>query len=422
MHFADGVLHIGSISTLDLAERFGTPLYAYDAAVLRRQIGHLKRAFGALPFRPFYAMKANSSLAILRLVRGAGFGADAVSPGEIFLARHAGFEPDAIWFTCSNVSDDDLRAIGDGRIVINVNSMSEIDRVLAHDLPNPMALRINPDVGAGYHADVVTAGGGVKFGIGLAEVAEARKLVEKVGKRIAGLHAHIGSGVDSVAPLLASARVLLELSPSFPDLEFINFGGGISVPYQPYEQPFPLDDYGTQLAQLAGDTLRARGLRAILEPGRYVVAESGMLLTRVTSRRSSGGVVWAGVDSGFNHLARPSKYGAYHHIVNCSHGSEDSLRETFDAYRLDDDVIVAGNICESGDVFTRRPDGTPVTRRIDRANVGDLLALCDAGAYGFSMASHYNARLLPPEVLVDGGEVTLIRERQAFDDLLKGQL
>ncbi len=373
MHFADGVLHVGNTSTLDLTERFGTPLYVYDAAVLRQRIDQLKRAFSALPFRPFYAMKANSALAILRLVHGNGFGADAVSPGEIFLARRAGFEPGQIWFTCSNVSDDDLHAIGDPRIVINVNSMSEIDRVLAHDLPNPMALRINPDVGAGHHADVITAGGGVKFGIDLAEVRDARMLVEDAGKKITGLHAHIGSGVDTVTPLLASARVLLELSPDFAQLEFINFGGGISVPYQPGEQPFPLDDYGAELAHLAGDTLRTRGLTAILEPGRFVVAESGLLLARVTSRRISGGLFWAGVDSGFNHLARPSKYGSYHHIVNATRG-------------------------------------------------GDLLAFCDAGAYGFSMASHYNARLLPPEVLVDGGKVTLIRERQSLDDLLKGQL
>lgn len=421
MHFSNGSLHIGNTSTHDLAERFGTPLYVYDAALIRRQIEHLRRAFGALPFRPFYAMKANSALAILRLVHGAGFGADAVSPGEIFLARHAGFQPDEIWFTCSNVSDDDLRAIDDPRIVINVNSMSEIDRVLGHDLPNPLALRINPDVGAGHHADVVTAGGGVKFGIDLAEVNDVRMMVADAGRKVVGLHAHIGSGVDTVAPLLASARVLLELSHDFGDLAFINFGGGISVPYKPNEPASPLDDYGAGLAAIAGETLRARGLQAILEPGRYVVAESGTLLARVTSRRMSGGSYWVGVDSGFNHLARPSKYGAYHHIVNASRGSEASLRATFDATQLDDDVIVAGNICESGDVFTRRPDGTPVTRRVDKMQVGDLLALCDAGAYGFSMASHYNARLLPPEVLVDGEDVTLIRERQTMDELLKGQ-
>src|SRR5207244_3817525 len=174
----------------------------------------------------FYAMKANGALAILRLVREAGFGCDCVSPGEIFLARRAGFAPEHIWFTCSNVSDDDLRAVGDERIVINVNSMSEIDRVLALGLPNPIALRVNPDVGAGHHADVVTAGGGVKFGIDLAEVSSARMVVEDSGRKVVGLHAHIGSGVDELEPLLESARRLLEISGDLASRRFIDFGGG----------------------------------------------------------------------------------------------------------------------------------------------------------------------------------------------------
>src|SRR3954447_3286547 len=174
LHVIDRTLHIGNVSALDLIARYGSPLYVYDAEVIRRHIERVRRAVFALPFRPFYAMKANGALAILDLIRGAAFGCDAVSPGEIFIARQAGFTPDNIWFTCSNVSDDDLRAVGDGRIVINVNSMSEIDRILALDLPNPIALRVNPDVGAGHHVDVVTAGGGVKFGVDLAEVSSAR--------------------------------------------------------------------------------------------------------------------------------------------------------------------------------------------------------------------------------------------------------
>ena len=201
------MLRIGQISANALAEQFGTPFYVYDAAVIRRQIERVRRAFAQLPFQPFYAMKANGALAILRLVREAGFGCDCVSPGEIFIARRAGFTPEQIWFTCSNVSDDDLRAVGDASIVINVNSMSEIDRILALDLPNPIALRVNPDVGAGHHADVVTAGGGVKFGIDLAEVRDAHMMVEDSGRKVVGLHAHIGSGVDEPAPLLESALV-----------------------------------------------------------------------------------------------------------------------------------------------------------------------------------------------------------------------
>jgi diaminopimelate decarboxylase len=403
------VLRIGNISVNDLADRFGTPLYVYDAAVIRAQVARVKSAFAALPFQPFYAMKANGALAILRLVREAGFGCDCVSPGEIFIARRAGFTPEQIWFTCSNVSDDDLRAVGDATIVINVNSMSEIDRILALELPNPIALRVNPDVGAGHHADVVTAGGGVKFGIDLAEVKDARMIVEDSGRKVVGLHAHIGSGVDTITPLLESARRLLEISGAFENLRFINFGGGLSIPYRPGDREFPIDAYGHQLAAIADQPLRARGLTAILEPGRYVVAQSGTLVARVTAKRISGGLTWIGCDTGFNHLVRPSKYGAYHHIVNASRESE-----------AKEDVVVAGNLCESGDVFTRSAAGVVETRRIDVTQPGDLIAFRDAGAYGFSMASHYNARLLPPEIMVDGDAVTLIRERQTMDDLVRG--
>jgi diaminopimelate decarboxylase len=419
MEYLDNVLHIGGVSATQLAERFGTPLYVYDAAVIRRQMELVKQAFSGLPFQPFYAMKANGNLSILRMVREAGFGCDAVSPGEIHLATRAGFAADAIWFTCSNVSDEDLRAITDPRIVINVNSMAEIDRCLSLDLPNPIALRVNPDVGAGHHADVITAGDSVKFGIDLAEIDSARILVEDTGRVVAGLHAHIGSGVDTVAPLLGAARQLLELAPSFRNLRFINFGGGIATPYKPGEPEFPILDYGRELTHMAAAMLRARDLTAIIEPGRYLVAQSGVLLARVTTKRISAGVEWIGVDTGFNHLVRPSKYGAYHHILNASRGSAASLRESWDPAADRDELVVAGNLCESGDVFTRT-EGRVLTRRIDRTRVGDLLAFCDAGAYGFSMASHYNARLLPPEILVDREGVRVIRERQTHDDLTRG--
>jgi diaminopimelate decarboxylase len=419
MEYRENVLTIGNFSTEQLAARFGTPLYVYDAAVIRRQAGNVRGAFAGLPFRPFYAMKANSNLSILRMLRGEGFGCDAVSPGEIHLALRAGFGVEDIWFTCSNVSDEDLKAVPDPRIVVNVNSMSEIDRCLALDLPNPIAVRVNPDVGAGHHADVITAGRSVKFGIDVAELDTARMLVEDTGRKIVGLHAHIGSGVDSPSPLLAAAKQLLELAPTLPNLRWINFGGGISTPYKPGETEFPIAEYGAELTQMADAFLRARDLTAILEPGRYLVAQSGTLLARVTSKRISAGVEWVGVDSGFNHLARPSKYSAYHHILNATRGSKGSLRESWDATIRREDVVVAGNICESGDVFTR-VEGGVMPRSIEPIKVNDLLALCDAGAYGFSMASHYNARLLPPEILVDGDEVRIIRERQSIDDLFRG--
>lgn len=419
MEYRNHSLHIGGISASDLAEEFGTPLYVYDAAVIRRQIEQIRTAFSGLPHRAFYAMKANGNLSILRLVRSHGVGCDAVSPGEIFLAMRAGFDPESIWFTCSNVSDDDLRAIPDPRIVINVNSMTEIDRCLALDLPNPIALRVNPDVGAGHHADVITAGDSVKFGIDLAEVESARMLVEDTGRHVVGIHSHIGSGVDSPAPLISAAKQLLELSIGFKNLKWINFGGGMATPYKPGDAEFPIDDYGAQLTELAASFLRARDLTAILEPGRYIVAQSGTLLARVTAKRISAGVEWIGVDTGFNHLVRPSKYSAYHHILNATNGAPGSLRETWDESVERQELVVSGNLCESGDVFTRT-EGKVGTRSLERTRIGDLLAFCDAGAYGFSMASHYNARLLPPEVMIDGGEARVIRARQPLEDLVRG--
>jgi diaminopimelate decarboxylase len=409
MEYRNHLLYIGNHSAEELAARFGTPLYVYDAAVIRRQMERVTRAFAGLPFRPFYAMKANGNLAILRMLREGGFGCDCVSPGEIFLAMRAGFTPEQIWFTCSNVSDDDLRAIPDPRIVVNVNSLSEIDRCLALDLTNPIALRVNPDVGAGHHADVITAGGGVKFGIDLAELDTARILVEDSGRKVVGLHFHIGSGVTEVAPLLQAARRLLELAPDFSNLQWLNFGGGLATPYKPGDAEFPIEQYGAELTHVANAMLRARNLTAILEPGRYLVAQAGTLIARSTARRVSIGVEWIGVDTGFNHLVRPSKYSAYHHILNASRGDTDTK----------ENVVVAGNLCESGDVFTRT-EGSAVTRTVDHIEVGDLLAFCDAGAYGFSMASHYNARLLPPEVMVDGNDARLIRARQTFGDLVRG--
>ena len=373
------MLHIGNFATTDLASRFGTPLYVYDAAVIRRQMANVKRAFSELPLRPFYAMKANANLSILRLIREQGFGCDAVSPGEIFLAKRAGFESKDIWFTCSNVSDDDLQSLYDAEIVINVNSMSEIDRLIALDLPNRVALRVNPDVGAGHHADVVTAGGGVKFGIDLAEVAAARMVIEDSGRRVVGLHAHIGSGIDRIEPLIQSARRLLEAAAEFQHLKWINFGGGHHITRPDYDVE--------RLLRVVIAFRNKWGKRVYLEPGEAIVTLSA-------NQRM---------------LERPSKYGAYHHITNCTpHGD------------MFDDVVVAGNLCESGDVFTRDPEGHVLTRSIERTQVGDLFAFHDAGAYGFSMASHYNARLLPEEVLVDGDEVQVIRERQAVEDLARG--
>jgi len=421
MKFENEVLHLGGVSAPELIEKYGSPLYVYETDVIERQIQNLRVAFSAIKPRLFYAMKAKSNLEILRLVRNHGFGCDAVSPGEIFLAKRAGFAGSDIWFTCSNVSDDDLLAIGDDQIVVNVNSMSELDRCIRLRIPNRLALRLNPHVGAGHHRDVITAGMGVKFGFDVAELETARVLAEHHKLPVIGLHAHIGSGVGDIAPLIESAQAVLEESRDFPGLEWVNFGGGISVPYRPEEGEFPLRALADGLHAAVGEELSARNLKVIFEPGRFIVAQSGVLLTTVTSKRISGGRWWVGCDTGFNHLVRPSKYGAYHHILNASRGNDAHLRASWHPEGTMEDVIVAGNLCESGDVFTRAGDQIE-TRPVTPVHIDDILAICDAGAYGFSMASIYNARLLPPEVLVSDGEAKLVRRRQSIEGLLVDQV
>ena len=423
MEYRQGTLYLGDVSAADLLREYGSPLYVYEAAILERQLDRLTSGLSALPVKPFYAMKANSNLELLRRIAARSFGCDAVSPGEVDLARKAGFDPSDIWFTCSNVSDQDLLSLEDEQITINVNSMSELDRFMRLRLRNPLALRINPDVGAGHHRDVVTGGFGVKFGFDLAELETARILAEDNGTPVKGLHAHIGSGITEIEPLIQSASALLETAAAFDKLELLNFGGGLAVPYRPGEPEMDVAAYGAALSEVVTPFVTRRRMKVILEPGRYVTAQCGTLLTTVTAKKISGGHTWLGCDTGFNHLARPSRYGSYHHILNASRGDDGWLRETYSGPIHDDDegLIVAGNLCESGDVFTR--DGDEMRpRHLPPTSVGDILAICDAGAYGFSMASHYNARLLPAEVVIDGARTLLTRRRQSMESLVADQM
>lgn len=420
MRYKDGSLSFDDLPAVELVRKYGSPLYVYEKAVLLRQIDRVRGAFRQLPVRPFYALKANANPEILRIIGDAGFGFDAVSPGEIAILSKIGIDPSRVWFTCSNVSDDDLLQVTEPSIVINVNGMSELDRCVRLKLPNPIALRVNPHVGAGHHRDVVTAGVGVKFGFDMAEIEDAIRYMEAEGLRLVGLHAHIGSGVQEISPFLEAAGAVMEVAREIKGLEWVNLGGGFGVPYKPGDSEFPIDDYGAALEERFGSELTRLNLKAILEPGRYLVAQCGTLLATVTASRISEGVAWLGCDSGFNHLARPSRYGAYHHILNASSGAEEDLRVSFAEQDTRRPYVVAGNICESGDVFTRGTDGIPDPRLLRPTEVNDVIAFCDAGAYGYSMASTYNARPLPPEVLVYGSEARLIRRRWTLDDLLTG--
>jgi len=410
-----GRLLIGGFDAAKLAERYGTPLYVYNG---ERIIENYKRIYGLMKnhsdrnVRVYYAVKANSSLAVLKLLSAAGACADVVSPNEARLAVDAGFSRDRIMFTGTSVSDEDLQQLAKLGVMINVDSFSQMRR-LANLGEFRVSVRWNPGEGAGLHEHTITAGKYVKFGIPESRVLEAFREAKKLGLDPVGLHQHIGSGwlgadvdvfLQTVEKTLHIAKKITDVMEK--DLEFVDFGGGPGIPYKQEDGEFPLEKYTYGLCRLVKQSGLKFGAIAI-EPGRYIVGDAGILLTRINTVEEKG-VPVMGVDAGFNSLIRPAFYGSHHEMVICSRAGAQPEKEW----------LVAGNLCESGDVFnenkkTLRPMPTP--------EEGDVLAILNAGAYGFAMASRYNSRFPPAEVLVMRGRDALIRKRETYGDLLRGQ-
>lgn len=378
----------------ELAERLGTPLFLTSAETIRTRFRRLREAFPEA--RVHYAAKANPNPRILQLLRRAGASLETVSLGEVVAGDRAGFEPEEIMYTGVFPSQDELTGILARGIRINANSVSDIERIAEHAGGTHIGIRVNPGTVAGHHPHVVTGGPGAKFGVSLERAQDAFRRAEQLGLTPDGLHTHVGSGLLEPGPLLHASRRLGELARALArdgrDLEYIDVGGGLGVPYRPDETPLELEP----LAEGLRAGLPA-GPRLLLEPGRYLVAESTVLLARVTSRKEG----FVGVDAGMHTLIRPALYGAFHHVSNLSR--PEAPRRP---------VTVVGPICETGDVLAR-------DRTLPDPRAGDLLAFHDVGAYGYSMASRYNSRPLPAEVLVDGTP-ELIREREDWDDLFGG--
>ncbi|MBI5501470.1 MAG: diaminopimelate decarboxylase [Deltaproteobacteria bacterium] len=384
-----------------LVERFGSPLYVYDAEVIRARARALRAAFTWPRTRLLYSCKANSNPAVLRLLRGEGYGIDAVSPGEIALALRSGFGRGDILYTGNNVTDDELRFALSRRVRITADSLSQLERLGRLAPGTSIALRVNPDVGAGHHDHVITGGPESKFGVWIDQLREAKRLARRAGLRIVGLHQHVGSGILDAEVFLDAMEVLLDLSGGFPDLEFLDFGGGLGVPAKTGQEPLDVRALGAMLSARFGRACEraGRGLTMVLEPGRFLVAEAGVLLARVNTVKRTPEHIFAGTDSGFHHLIRHPLYGAHHEIVNATRvtGPEEF-------------VAVCGHVCESGDLFTHG-------RSISRLREGDVVAVLQAGAYGFAMSMQYNSRPRPAEVLVDGGRARVIRRRETLADL-----
>ncbi|MCS7082833.1 MAG: diaminopimelate decarboxylase [Bacteroidetes bacterium] len=389
---------------LEAAELWGTPLYVYDEATIRARCRQLREVFSALPHRLLYALKANYNPHLLRIIRREGFGFDAVSLGEVELLQRAlGVGPEEVLFTPNMLSDAEMQEAVARGLLLNIGELSRLERFAARYPGRSVALRINPARGAGHHAYVVTAGENAKFGIPLEDLPQAQEIAQAGGLRIVGLHQHIGSGIPDLRAFGEAMRILLELAPHFPDLQWLDFGGGLPIPYRPDERPLDWAEAERHLIGPLKEFLARSGrpLRFYFEPGRYVVAEAGLLLVRVTALKRVGKRRYVGTDSGFHHLIRPVLYGSYHHIVNLSN-PEGPLNV----------YTVTGNLCESGDVFAH-------DRPMPEVRIGDVLAILDAGAYGLSMASTYNLREFPAEVLFTAeGRFRCIRPRPSREALV----
>ncbi len=392
-----------------LAKQYGTPLYVYNERILRQRCRDLKNMVTYPNFVVDYSAKANCGLAFLQIVRSEGLEADAMSPGEIYMERMAGFEPDEIFYICNNVSAEEMQYAIDAGVRISVDSLSQLEQLGQIAPGHTVAVRFNPGVGAGHHEKVVTAGKKTKFGINPEDIPQVKALLKQYDLKLIGINQHIGSLFMSGEAFTASISALFEIAKQFPDLEFVDMGGGFGIPYKKEfgEAPLDLKELGEAvdkaLYRFAEEYGRPITLR--IEPGRYISAESSVILSTVHSIKYNQDKKFVGCDCGFNVLQRPIMYDSYHGV--------EIYRESNVPSEKEETVTIVGNICESGDILAQ-------DRPLPEIMKGDTLCILDTGAYGFTMASNYNNRLRPAEILIrENGEVVLTREREQLEDLMR---
>ena len=409
-----GTLYFDGVSAMELAEQFDTPLYVVSENRIRENYKRLHKALtrNYQKVRIYYAAKANSNLSVLKILETEGAYLDAVSPGEVFMALTTGFPPERILFTGTSVRNDELKFLADSNVTVNIDSLSQLDRLLKITVPNVLSVRVNPEIGAGHHEHCITAGKNTKFGLWETDALEAYKQAKKAGVTRFGIHMHVGSGVLDVAPFVLALDKLLSTAKKVHDkigvsFEFVDMGGGLGVPYKPEDKELDLSLFSEKILSLFKSKIDEYALGEpffCVEPGRYLVCDASILLTAVNTVKVTPFKKFVGVDAGFNTLVRPTMYGSYHHIL-VANRLDAAETETYD---------VVGPVCESGDVLAK-------DRRLPKIQEGDLLAVLNAGAYGYAMSSQYNARPRAAEVLVKNGKCILIREREQLDDLVSGQ-
>ena len=389
-----------------LAKKYGSPLFVYDADKITAQYKRIVAAFSKVPsLKINYAVKANSNISILKLFKQLRSGIDAVSIQEVQLGLEAGFLPKDIIYTPNGVSLEEIEKAADLGVNINIDNLSVLEQ-FGHHYPNtPVCIRINPHIMAGGNRKISVGHIDSKFGISIHQVPHIKRVVKNTGMKINGIHMHTGSDILDIDVFIAATEILFNAATEFKNLEFIDFGSGFKVPYKENDISTDIEELGVKLSKRFNAFCKSYGknLTLMFEPGKFLVSEAGHFLAQVNVIKQTTSTVFASVDSGLNHMIRPMLYDAYHHIHNVSNPTG---RVRY--------YSVVGYICET-DTFGSN-------RRINEIKEGDILCFNNAGAYCFSMASNYNSRYKPAEVLFYKGKDYLIRTQENFNDLLKNQV
>lgn len=390
---------------LELAEKYGSPLYVYDAGKIEYQYNRLTKAFRNIKnLKLNYAVKALSNINILKLFKHLGSGLDTVSIQEVQLCLKAGVDPKSIIFTPNGVSLKEIEDVSKLGVQINIDNLSILELFGQKHPELPVCIRINPHIMAGGNSKISVGHIDSKFGISIHQVPHIKRVVDNTGMNINGIHMHTGSDILDIDTFLRATEILFDVAKQFDNIDFIDFGSGFKVPYKEGDISTDIEQLGVQLSKRFNEFCLEYGknITLMFEPGKFLVSEAGVFLAKVNVVKQTTSTVFAHVDSGFNHLIRPMMYDSYHHITNISNP------DGRDRY-----YSVVGYICET-DTFGSN-------RRISEISEEDILCFHNAGAYCFSMASNYNSRYLPAEVLIYRGQDYLIRKRQTIEDIIHNQ-
>ncbi len=397
---------MNSRTLLQIAVDHGSPVYVYNSEKIVSQYKRLTNAFNKVKqVKINYAVKALSNVSVLKLMNSLGSGLDTVSIQEVKLGMLAGFSPENIIYTPNGVSLEEIEHAASLGVQINIDNLSILEQFGTKFPKTPVCIRINPHVMAGGNTNISVGHIDSKFGISIHQIPHILRIVENTKMNINGIHMHTGSDILDIDVFLYASEILFETAKNFSDLEFIDFGSGFKVPYKEGDIETNIEEFGKKLSKRFNEFCKEYGkdLTLAFEPGKFLVSEAGYFLTKVNVVKQTTSTVFAQIDSGFNHLIRPMLYGSQHEIINISNPKG---RERF--------YSVVGYICET-DTFANN-------RRINEITEGDILAFKNAGAYCYSMASNYNSRYRPAEVLWHDGKAHLIRKRETFDDILKNQV